>query len=304
MENIKEEKEEYLLSDISKSSHHSIEEVEEKSAKYYICSKCGSSFYSNSLDNCIYCGEKCNVSEKKFSMINVFYLPFEKTMDDVKKEYKRFIRFKFFAPFSLRSKRLLNGINKVYIPALIKNCNINGCILFYAADNGKDNNLIRYEVGHKVNLDFENLFLSLYSKIDQEMIPTMSDYDFNKLTLFSDSNIEDSNCIIPDIDDNASKAKINGLLNRYVVGLVRDDINHNLKKVKENNTVVDVKSFQKILLPAYIINTSNKDGICFINGQSGKVYMNYDVSIKNVIIFSIICFVLIFILVFLFAWAI
>lgn len=302
MENDKEEKEEYLLSDLNKSSHE--EELVEEAVKRYVCPKCGSSFYSNSLDDCVYCGEKCDVSDGKFDMINVFHMPFEKTIEDAVKEYKKYIRFKFFAPFSLRSKKLLNGMKKVYIPALIKNCNINGCILFYAADNNKSNSLVKYEVGHKVNIDFDNLFLSLYSKVDQEMVPPMSDYDYNKLTLFSDINIGDAKCIVPDIDDSASDEKINGLLNKYVVGLVRDDINHNLKKVKENNTVVDVKSHQKVLLPAYIMNTNNKDGICFINGQTGKVFMNYDISVKNIVIFSIVCFVLIFILVFLLAWII
>lgn len=301
--NIIEEKEDYLFSSVAKSSYEA-EVVEEDKENLLVCSKCGCSFFNKNDDRvCLYCGEECEISDKEINMANIYYLPFDKSLDDVKDIYKKYIKLKLFAPFACRKKEVYENIKKVYIPALLRNCNVNGEIIFYAADKGNGDNLVKYEVGHKVNVDFDNIFISLYSKIDNDTYPVLSDYEYSRLTLYSNRELSDSDCIISDMNEDEINEKLNNLINKYVVGLVRDNINHNKKKIKENNSIIDVKSEQKVLLPAYLINIKNRDKniIGLINAQNGKISMNYDIDIINVVIFSIILFVLIFGLVFLIA---
>ena len=297
-----EVKEDYLLSDISNNSYNN-DDNKEVAIYKCTCQNCNTSFYCFSNDDiCFYCGEKCDISNEYNNMENMFYLPFDKSIDDAKTIYKKYVRFKFLMPGIFRKKVTVDNLKKVYIPVLLRSCNVNGHIIFYAADNEKNNSLTKYEVSHTVNVDFDNVVLSLYSKIDNENISIMNDYNFDNLKEFTSNDVNDSFCIISDIDNDVSNEKINLYLNKYVIGLVRDDINHNLKKVKDNSTKIEVKSEQKVLIPAYILNINNS--ICFINAQNGEIFINYTIEKKSIFIFSLICFILIFILVFLLAWII
>ena len=298
----KDKKEDYLLSDIVDNSYTN-DSIKEDVIYKFTCQNCGSSFYCvSSSDSCIYCGEKCSVLDEYTDTKDVFCLPFDKSIDDAKTIYKKYVRFKFLMPGIFRKKVTVDNLKKVYIPVLLRSCNVNGHIIFYAADNEKNNSLTKYEVSHTVNVDFDNVVLSLYSKIDNENISIMNDYNFDNLKEFTSNDVNDSFCIISDIDNDVSNEKINLYLNKYVIGLVRDDINHNLKKVKDNSTKIEVKSEQKVLIPAYILNINNS--ICFINAQNGEIFIKYTIAKKSIFIFSLICFILIFILVFLLAWII
>lgn len=297
-----EKREDYLLSDIGETTFDS-NIIKDDDVYKYTCPNCGSSFYRFSTDDiCLYCGEKCNTLNEKTDYNDIFCLPFDKSIEDAKSIYKKYIRFKLLIPIIFRKKGIVDNIKKVYVPILLRDCNVNGNIIFYAADNDKKNTLSKYEVCYKVNVDFDNVFLSLYSKLDNETISVMNNYNFDNLKEFASSDINDSSCIISDIDNDSSNEKLNLYLNKYVTGLVRDDINHNLKKVKDNTTKIEVKSEKKVLIPAYILNVN--DNICFINGQNGEIFINYTIRKKYVLIFSLVCFILIFILVFLLAWII
>lgn len=297
-----EVKEDYLLSDISNNSYNN-DDNKEVAIYKCTCQNCNTSFYCFSNDDiCFYCGEKCDISNEYNNMENMFYLPFDKSIDDAKTIYKKYIRFKVLIPIIFRRKSTINNLKKVYIPSVIKDCNINGSIIFYAADKANKDTLTKYEVCHNINVDFDNVLLSLSSKFDNEKIFVMNNYNFDNLKEFSRDDINDSFCIIADIDNNSSNERINLFLNKYVIGLVRDDIRHNLKKVKDNATKIEVKSEKTVLLPAYVLNV--KDNICFINAQNGEIFVNYNIEKKYICIFSILCFALIFVLVFLLAWII
>ena len=261
---------------------------------------------SQGNNKCVYCDGNCEKSEANLNMV-MYYLPFNKSIDDAIRDYKKKIRFKVFVPFAFRKRSKIKSIRKVYVPILIRSVKVNGKISFFGADGekkGKEEQLKKYEVGYDINLDFDNILISLYSKIDDKIEKIVdSNENYNNLSLFNDSILSDSSCIISDYDENGIDNKINNIVSKCSIGMVRDSIKHDLKKLKENNLVVQNSSEQRILLPVYFLNVKLKDQDHFylMNAYNGNSYIELSISKVSIIIFSIVIFGLIFAIVFLIA---
>ncbi len=299
--------EDYLFEGIRKSSLE--DENENTNTVYnYLCQECNTHFLTRSSERkCVYCDSTNIVDGDNSDMVNIYYLPFNKSVDDSLNEYKKKIRFNFFIPFFLRSKNTYNNIKKVYLPGVLRNSKISGQIVFYAADNTKSGKSVeskKYEAGYSVNYDFNNIFSSGYSKINEDDIENINDYDYNMLSLFDNSVIADNSCIISDIDDSLMNDKINNKINKYALSSVRDSVNHDLRKLKQNSTEIQTKSEQKILYPVYLLNLKkgDKEYTYIMNAQNGKTYFKYDISILSTVIFSLVLFFIVFFVVFLIAW--
>ena len=296
--------EDYLFAGIKKSS---LEDENQNTLKCYSCHDCKTKFLSTSSDNtCIFCEGHNLVEEEVPGTINTYYLPFTSTLEDAKSDYKKCIRFKLLAPFSFRSKKNLDKMKKVYVPAVIRNSKIYGQIYFYGADNskvGNQNESRKYEICQSISFDFSNLFKSCYSKIDDEDFPIIKDYNFSMSSMYDNRVLDDSNCIIADIEGSVLDEKFTNTLQKCAISMVRDNVNHDLKKLKQNNTAVQTLSEQKLLLPIYMLNIryKDKDYTYIMNAQNGKSSMKLDISIINVVLFSIVSFILIFAIVYLIA---
>ena len=297
-----EPEEDYLFSDVGKNLHRQIEE-EDSLFKKYTCMKCKSSYFcSGNSRKCVYCDGECSVEDDKFDTNQVYYLSFEKSIEDAIKEYKKLIRGKIFIPLVFRKKKLIDNIKKIYFPALLVNCNAKGSIVFYAADNDRTKRkLLKYEVGNTVNIEYENVIIPLYSKFYSKNISVINEYDHSSVSLF-DSGLKDNNDLFfVNSDVSNGDDLISSEVSKQAVSLVRERIKHNLRKVKSNDIDVEITSQKKILLPAYVLNIMNKDKnyLFYMNGQNGKSFIDNVVSKVNIIVFSIIIFFLIFVSLFL-----
>ena len=296
-----EQDEDYLFSDVGKNSHIHVEE--DSLFKKYTCTECKTSYFcSGDSKKCIYCDGECSVGKDEFDTDEVYYLSFEKSIDDAIKEYKKSIRGNIFLSFAFRKKNLIDNIKKVYFPALLVNCNAKGKIVFYAADNDRTKKkLLKYEVGNTINVEYENIIFPLYSKFNSQNISVINEYDYSSASLF-DSGLKDNkdlSFINSDISNGDDVISLE--VNKQAVNLVRERIKHDLRKVKSNDIDVKITSKMKILLPAYILNINNKDKnyLFFMNGQNGKSFMERELSKINIIVVSVIIFLLIFISIFL-----
>ena len=290
--------EDYLFAGIKKASLE--DENSGNVLKCYSCHNCNTKYLTTSSDDiCIFCGEKDLSEEEIPGMINTYYLPFTNTIDDAKKNYKKLIRFKILVPFSFRRKRNLDKMKKVYVPIVIRNSKIYGQRYFYGAENingGKKDDSRKYEICQSINLNFSNIFKSCFSKIDEEDFPIIKDYNYSMSSMYNNNVITDSNCIIGDIDGSVLDEKITNILQKCAVSMAR-------KKLKQSNTALQTTTEQRLLLPIYMLNIrhKNKDYTYIMNAQNGKSSMKLDISILNVVIFSILSFALIFAIAYLIA---
>ena len=292
---------EYLLSDIGKSSYNY--EESDSSVKERTCPKCGIMYFnSGSESSCILCGCDSSSGIDKLHTDNYYYLPFDKTIDDAINEYKKSVRWKLFIPLVFRKKHVSSSIKKIYCPVLIKSCKVDGKVVFYAADNDRTaKKLLKYEVGNTLSVEFENIVFSLSTKLDNKKIDVMNEYDCKNALTFDNSLLSDKSLSFIKDDIKNYDDVISNEIKKQAVNIVREKINHDLKKIKENNTIVDTISEMKIFLPAYAAYITNKDknNLFLMNGQNGNSYLESEISKIGVVIISIIIFIFIFMIIFL-----
>ena len=272
------------------------------SNKVYSCTNCNVKFISNN-NICFNCGNVCESTNDEFNFDEFMYIiPFEKSINDLELDFMSKIKKNILLPFSLRNKNIINDVKKVYIPVILRNVNVNGKISFFAADsdivkkNSKE--YVKYEVGKTINIDYENIVYFLSSKFKDEYLSIVNNYDFNNMSLFDENLLHnsDSYFIFPDLTD--INPKIENDINKYSIGMVRDSITHDLKKVKENNIVHNCLLEKKFLLPCYLLKKviNGKEYFYLMNGQNGLSIFNYSICTINIVIISVIIFILIFLI--------
>lgn len=253
----------------------------------YLCSSCGTVFASNQGTGfrCIHCGKnKVTLCEHR-SFEDYKMILFEKTYEEAIKEYKKSVLFNPLMSISLKTKKYSKDMQQVYIPCTLYNINVTGNIVFL----GKDKNSI-YEIGYETSSKYK-LLKSTLTEIDDTVISTINDYSYNKSIPFDISLINNGFFIGSNIENDVLKQ-----VEKHLISIIRKEVQHPLKKVKENNLNINIISAEKIMIPAYFLSLKEKSNInlFLMNGQTGKKYCYPAISIFSTIVFSLLIFIIIF----------
>ena len=281
--------------------------------KKYHCNNCGVDFStSNSLrtDSCVFCYSK-NIDWDDYKEThNPLIVPFSLEMKDAIKIYKKKVFLNPLVPFSLKKKQVIQSIRKVYVPAFLADINFNGKVSFLGGDKNKvlqnKEKLIetkKFNVSFLTNIDYRNVELNVFSKIDDKVFSTVCTYDYSILLNFDLGLVNDCHYLLSDIaiDEIADKGRDRA--NQHSLKIIRDSVNHSLKKLNQNEATIKFENTKEILLPVYILNVKYKDKtyMYIMNGQNGKSTMDLVIGKKEVIVFSMIVFAFVFLLAYLVA---
>ena len=272
----------------------------------YSCSDCKSSFSTlkdKNIDHCIYCnGTNINFI-KNNDYENTMIIPFTLNIEDIKKQYRKRVFWNPLIPFSFKRKKNINKIEKVYYPSYLVDMNIKGITNFLAADKNKifRNNkrlteLKKYNVKYDVNFDYSNVLINSFDKISDKEFSKISQYNFDSLKSIDEKSIK--NVII--INQNISEKDVEDLAKERLMNkslsIVRKNINHELKKLEDNNTELQIESFKSVLVPIYFLTLTYRKKIYryMVNGTNNNYYYKFPIGIVETIIFSIILFAILF----------
>lgn len=278
------------------------------SNKMHSCNNCKTSFINNNeLNECPYCHkEDCTNIDLPIDK-DLFYLPFNNSLEDAIKCYKKSMKFSLFIPLFFRKKLIYSKMKKVYIPLELYNSKVSGEVSFYGADENSINRqkeIKKYECSYDVNVDYDNVYVSRYSRINENGYNNIFNYNYALISPYQEGIIKDEYIIGADLNNDEIQNKLNNKLIKYSLNMVRGSINHQLKKVKDNNLTLQTKDKFNVLVPIYLLNLEYKNKKCLfmMNGQNGEFYFNSDVSLFNIIIFALILFFVIFLLAYFFAY--
>lgn len=286
--------------------------VEKLSLIKYHCSNCNASFFTsgkNTFNNCILC--KSSELEKDEFSVNksIKIIPFKKEYKDAVADYNKKVKFNPLVPIEFKKKKNFATLQKIYVPTLITNISMKGDIEFVGAEKGntyKDTVLEnkKYDIVQKVDFNYTDVLLKISSKVDDDVFNIISNYDyFNTVDIDSDY-FDDSYYLNEDIslNDISSNGKDNVL--GHAMKLIRNNVKHSMKKVKKDSTIVKFENTRELLVPVYVLKVKykNKDYTYIMNGESGKSYIDLPISTMNIIIVSIISFILIFLIAFLISY--
>ena len=264
----------------------------------YYCQSCRTFYTSGSVSagvSCVFCGSTSLIKDDEFEYdSSTCVVPFSKSMDDAIKKYKKKVGINIFLPSCFKSSEIASRIRKIYLPCVLYDLNVSGKIDFICADSvdkktNKPNQ--SYDVSYTTNFDYNNLLVSNCKNFSGKMFNSINNYSLSNGDLLGDKLI-DAYYVKPDsIIDSISEQVVKKALNT-----VKGEVDHKLKKIKNNDIKCNVVAERNFLLPVYLlkINYRDEDYYYIMNGQTGKVSIDLTVSVFKVIIVTIILFCIIF----------
>ena len=278
----------------------------------YCCRNCGTVFYNNnSENNCVLCN---NVLIEKKDLVlekeKTYIISFEKSIDEAKKIYRRKVGFNPFVPFYFKRRKTIEKMKKLYIPCYFLDVNVTGSPLFLAMDKSpvvQDKKKMveskKYELLFNTNFDYNDLVISKYSKI-ATLFETICKDGSNHITEFNLEIVSDIPIIYEDLSAEDVSNQLRDRILKSCLKTIRVNIPHELKKIEQNNMIIESKNVKKVLFPVYLLNIYYKDKNYYylMNGDNGKAFAEISFGRLNIIIFGLFIFVIIFALALLIAY--
>ena len=283
-------------------------------SRKFHCRDCNANFLSlgsKVVEHCCVCNsaniESVNdVFEKK-----PFIVPFKKSLEDAKNDYRSKVLFHPLVPFVFKSKATIESIHKVYLPVFVVDAIVEGNIDFLAGDK---TNIMKekvqfvetkkYSVLQKVRLNYRNIILNLTSKIQDKLFHTVCDYQFDSILDFEPSLLEDSAVLVADKDIKEVAESGRNRVMKHSLNIAKSNIQHALKKLNANEASVNFSNSKEVLVPAYLllVRYKDKEYVYLMNGESGVVSSEFVFGMTEIILFSLAMFGLIFLIAFLIAY--
>ncbi len=283
-------------------------------ARRFHCRDCNASFISlgsKTIEYCCVCHSnnietKNDVYEKK-----PYIVPFRKTLEDAKNDYQKKVLFHPLVPFVFKSKATIEAIQKVYLPVIVVDANLQGTVDFLAGDKTKIMKekvafieTKKYSVLADVNLNYHHIILNMTSKLQDRLFHTICDYQFDQLLEYNPNALGDSAILVDDKDLNAVADLGRQRIMKHAMAVIKSNINHELKKVNNNGALLNFANSKEVLVPVYLLTVhyKDKDYIYLMNGENGAVSLELVFGKIEIILFSLLMFGLIFLIAFLIAY--
>ena len=271
--------------------------------KTYICNDCKCTFSVKGMETntCINCNSINIVESDKADYKGYSVLPFNYSMDDAKKKYKSKIRFNFLLPLTYRKRNTISNIKKIYVPCFLYDVNVSGNISFYGVDRIKNIKSLpdqKFEILHSVDVNYDNLLVSGVECFTDELISSINGFKFDEIKDLNEEDIDNTYFFVMDKEEKDIKEAINKRVNNNVLNIVKNNIEHDLKKLNTNDSKIKIANRRFLLVPIYYLNIKYKDNnyLYCMNGNTGNDTIDFVSSRLSMIIFYIVVFLIVFII--------
>ena len=271
-----------------------------------ICNSCGGVFctsISDKASNCVFCGSSSLSSDDYVDSKSYDVVPFIKGMSDAKAMFRKKSFWNPLVPFSFKFRKNKPQIQKAYIPTVLVNVNQSGTVVFLGGekqkitkDRKRCTELKKYEVIQSVNVDYNQVPLSSSTRINEKVFSNVCIYDYDHLRPFKEDDLVGCTYLLGDIPINEIGDKGRERIVKHTLTMTRDNINHTLKKLKEDETTLSFHDSREVLVPVFILNIpyGKKHYQFLMNGENGKCYFDLPVGIISTIVFAIVITAIIF----------
>lgn len=274
----------------------------------YKCSNNTCSFKFVATDNtfasCPNCCEKVDIVDESYELPVKQYIPFRYDKTMASNAIKNFMKKNLFTPSSFRRDNSVNNIVQIYLPFFIYDVVVDGELAFNSNDYRyfKDKNYdyketSSYLVRNNNHLEFNNIKGSSISSLPDIFLKSPFHYD--ELSYFE--GVDDILVGLGDLDSESTLDEVKSNCIDASISAVSKRIKHQENVLNNNSINVTSVSTKSVLLPFFILNKKYRDKnyMVIVNGQTGKVIFSNDnviYGIKEVVIFSILLFSVLFLI--------
>lgn len=266
--------------------------VEQMESSLYQCPECGAEircFDEEATIFCSYCGKQTFLKQKENSIRPIKIIPFQKTQSDLKKNYEKFIKGKFFVPKDLKNAEHLKEYRGVYIPCWNFSYETDGEYKYNGVRNytsGGYDYHETYEIDAKVEGDIEDITFDASATFDDTLSSAIAPYNMEKAKPFHEGYCAgfymDKETTVSDTYDGVAEIAISNNVRENI-----EDSEKGSRKIYITNCTEEPvyikKKTELTLLPVWFMTYRNKDRVSYsvANGQTGKMTMDVPVDKKS-----------------------
>lgn len=291
-----EEDFESIINDVAGNDELNVEVPQVK------CATCGaiSSLPPNTISSdCAFCGTPLVVSQSTVKrMIKPKYvLPFQIAKNKCNELFKGWIKDRFWAPNSVKSKSEQGKIQGLYIPYWTYDCNTETDYTgeqgeYYTVTVERDGETVTetrtrwYSRSGHVSKFFDDILICASSSLPEKLKNKLNNWNFEELMPYNEQYLSGFTTEIYQLGLKEGFDQAKTVMEPKIDEDVRTDIGGDEQRVHSKNIQYSNITFKHILLPIWLTSYkyNNKSYSILINGQTGEIEGNYPVSVWKVIL--------------------
>lgn len=289
----------------------SAEESTEYDVTVFKCPQCGGEIMStdNTVANfCSFCGAFTVLESRISKQLRPGYIiPFSKTKQDCKNEYKKMMKKAWFAPKELKDEKYIDGFRGIYMPYWAYHVTQQGPVVLKGEKSTRHGDYIytdHYDINGDMDCQYKGISFDASSSFDDNISEAIAPYDVKNMAGFTPAFLSgfyadtaDVGCDVymDDAMDMAGSETYDYLKNNVPFGSVSLKESERTIKSKCNTKI---QTIDRTLYPVWFLSYRNRDRVAYatVNGQTGKVSADLPVSVGKYFAGSAVLAVPIFIL--------
>ena len=304
---------EFTLEELQKSQKKSVveekKEIKVEDADIYRCQSCGAEIIADENTTatfCVYCGNTAILKDRIHnSRVPDLIIPFQKVKDDATKAFEKVVKHKPLVPKAFKTKGNIQKITGIYIPFWAYDFQVSGTVEFNATDvhtwtdfRNQYTKTDGFSVVCEGNMDYDKVLADGSSRFPDDLMDSLEPFDFQGLVSYNQAFLAGFFSEKYDVDEDKAVERAQRRAVNTSVSLMRETVNHQSCALLDNQLNVQEQKVYYILLPVWMVNTKYRDKTYTfaMNGQTGKIVGDLPLGIKEVVVWSLVIYLICFII--------
>lgn len=289
----------------------SAEESMEYDVTVFKCPQCGGEIMStdNTVANfCSFCGASTVLESRISKELRPGYIiPFSKTKQDCKSEYKKMMRRAWFAPKELKDEKYIDGFRGIYMPYWAYHVTQKGPVVLKGERSSRHGDYIytdHYDIKGDMDCQYKGISFDASSSFDDNISEAIAPFDVKNMAGFTPAFLSG---FYADTADVGCDVYMNDALNmagEETYDYIKNNVQLGGIELHESESTInskcntEIESIDRTLYPVWFLSYRNRNRVAYatVNGQTGKVSADLPVSIGKYFVGSAFLAVPIFIL--------
>ncbi len=285
------------------------EEVDTTNYVNYNCPDCGAEIITDentAATFCVYCGNTSIIKNRlsgEFAPSKI--IPFKMEKKKAIEAFKRLRKGRPLTPKEFTSEKNIEKIQGVYIPFWLYETEVSGTIeatatrvKSWTSGNTHYTQTDYYNVVRTGTMEYHRVPVDGSTRFANDMMNTIEPFDYSKLIDYNHAYL--SGFLAEKYDVSKEDAFVdakNRTLNTTKQEMLNSMHGYSSKTIKKNDLQSTNKNVEYALLPVWMVNVkyNNEYYLFAMNGESGKFIGNIPLDKKRALMYTIITFVISFI---------
>lgn len=291
-----------------KAEEHENAFEQEADDKYYqatvfTCPQCGGELISTSdtaATFCSFCGASVLLESRISKQMKPdFIIPFKKSKEECKNEYKKMLSKAWFAPSAMKKESEIDKFRSIYMPYWIYSYDYSGKLQVKGSTSKRRGDYIytkHYNIVSDIDLDYEGIAYDASSSFSDNLSEAVAPFNVNEKEDFRTAYMTGHYADTKDVDADVYEPDAAGAVRDHAAETLAEKTNYGTYGADKSDIA---KGFEPVLknvklgfFPVWFLSGRNKKGdrvsYAVMNGQTGKIAADLPVAFSKYLLGSIL----------------